>query len=39
LKVEVMAKVNPHENKECKIWPNERVVEIVQGFRGLLMVS
>jgi hypothetical protein len=24
-----MAKVNPHENKEGKIWSNERMVEII----------
>jgi hypothetical protein len=28
-KVEVMAKINPHENKEGKIWSNERMVEII----------
>lgn len=28
-KVDVMAKINPHENKEGKIWANKGVVEVI----------
>jgi len=34
-KIEIVAKINPHKNEECKVWTDERVVQVVQRFRGL----
>jgi hypothetical protein len=34
-----MAKINPHEYKQRKIWTNERMIEVIKGLGGLLMLG
>ncbi len=38
-KVDIMAKINPHEYKQRKIWTNERMIEVIKGLGGLLMLG